>query len=82
MKQTPLIVPIAVAMVGIVALGKALISGEFHIRGGKWITTKSMPHNPILRSETPRDFWFAWGMSAFFLALLCFFIFRCGIGAD
>lgn len=56
---------VAVPIVAVVAIVQPLITGKLHIRGGKWITTKSMPNNPIIRSETPRDFWFVWGLIAF-----------------
>jgi len=60
---------------GVVFLAQALITGRLHIKGGKWITTKSVPHNPIVRSETPRDFWFAWGLGAFIFGVIVFAFF-------
>ena len=68
-------VRIVALIAGTAVLGTALITGEVRIRGGRWATTKSMPNNPIRRRDTPRDFWFAWGISAFLFALVMCFVF-------
>ena len=61
---------------GVFYLVRALVTGKMHFKGGKWITTKSMPNNPVVRSDTPRDFWFVWSMAAlaFAMLMLAFFI--------
>lgn len=60
-----IILRVCVPIMGVIALGRPLMTGKFDIRGGKWVTSESMPNNPIIRSDTPRDFWFVWGMLAF-----------------
>ena len=62
-------------IVGIFVLVRALITGKMHFRGGQWITTKSFPNNPVIRSDTPRDFWFAWSLAVFIFAMLMFGLF-------
>ena len=64
------IIVIIVAIIGATILTQAFITGEIHIRGGKWITTKSMPNNPILRSQTPRDYWFVMVLIAFIFLVM------------
>jgi hypothetical protein len=60
--------------VGTITIMKALVTGRIPIKGGKWIVTKSMPNNPILRLETPRDYWFAFCFILFvFVVLSCVF---------
>ncbi len=54
---------------GAVGIVHALITGRVHIRGGRRTTTKSMPNNPILRSQSPRDYWFALGIFSFIFAV-------------
>lgn len=62
-------------VLGVVCLSHALITGRVHIKGGRWITTKSMPNNPILRSQSPRDYWFALGIFSFVFAILIWVFF-------
>ena len=57
-------------IVGVGSLTKALITGEIQVKGGRWVTTKSMPNNPILRSRTLRDYWFVFGILSFMFAAL------------
>jgi hypothetical protein len=55
---------------GVIGMTHTLITGRIQIKGGKWITTKSMPNNPILRSQTPRDYWFVFAMLVFIFGVL------------
>lgn len=71
-----IIMRVAFVVMAILALGEPLITGKIRVRGGKWVITKSMPQNPIIRSQRPLDFWFVWGLGAFIftmvlLALFC-----------
>ena len=74
-----MIFAILVAVVGTAALTNALVTGEIHIRGGKWITTKSIPNNPILRSQTPRDYWFVMALITFVFLMLVSFLFGASV---
>jgi hypothetical protein len=68
-------VRLLISLAGMAALIHALITGEIHIKGGKRITTRSMPNNPILRAQTPGAYWFVWGVLTFIFLILVAFLF-------
>jgi len=68
---------------GTASLLHSFITGRLYIRNRKWITTRFhikggklivIPgtDDPVTRSQTPRDFWFLWGMAVFIFAVLVF----------
>ena len=63
-------------IVGIAALVEALVTGRIRIKGGRWIATKSVLNNPILRSEFPRDYWFIFCLMTIIFVILCWAFFR------
>ena len=73
--MTLLAIRVIVLVAGTAALCHALITGRIHIKGGTWITTRSMPRNPIVRAESPRDYWFVLGVMASIFIMLVGFLF-------
>jgi len=49
--------------------GRKLITTRFHFKRGKLIT-EAGTDEPIRRSESPRDFWFVWGMAVFIFSVI------------
>jgi hypothetical protein len=42
---------------GIVVITESLVTGRIRIKGGRFVTSKSLPNNPILRSQSPQTYW-------------------------
>ena len=57
-------------LTGIFLIVWMLITGRIDIRGGKYPGAETMRNNPILRSEDPGRFWFAWGLFAFIFSVI------------